>query len=226
MVNIYVVVNCMYFKTGLQEIFCDKNIVFNFIKNISELDLSTDKQFAILLVAELADFQSMSRFWNCIEFISSYKGKLKVGIIVSKYSAYLTSGLSNKLHRKVTFFNAHDKENFIKSIYSWAHGYTRNAMKKIYTCTDNKHQLTLNEVTVLAFSLTGESMLSIAEILRFSRSRVYIIRKRALHKLGFDSYQNFFRAYLKGKLRTEFERPVDIRGRQIVVTPLAQKGLQ
>lgn len=209
-----IVTNCSFFKRGMQELLnCKPDINFIYLSSVDDIQNFLVTGERVILAVELATSDTLRNFWSAVDFLAGYNG-VKVGVVITKYNAYLMRYLSKKI-KGVVFFYAHELRNFVTTVYRWCRGYSCQTMRMVCRCNDS-HGLTLDELTILTLPLMGESICEVASTINMSISNVYRIRNKALFKLGFDSYHKFCRAFANGEIRLEYERLVEIRGTLLI----------
>jgi len=106
--TIYVVVNCSYASLGLEALFSknqQKGITFSFVKDVNDIPPQREKLF-ILFVVDLNTLQSVTNLRHTLTFIKSYRGKKKIGAVVSRCNIHVTSAISLWLGMRCVFFYA------------------------------------------------------------------------------------------------------------------------
>ncbi|HBC0970019.1 TPA: hypothetical protein IGZ69_003493 [Escherichia coli] len=210
----YVITNCNYFKIGMQELFnCKKNVNFIYETSVEKLKSIPAKDLQVILAVELITLTKSKKFWDAVVFLSKNK-TARVGVVFTKYNAYLMRYLSKKM-LGATFFYANNLRKFVGGVCRWCNGYSYREIRTIDHCNDS-HGLSINELTILTLSLLGENVYDIAINLGLSISSIYRIRNNAIYRLGFKSYHDFSQAYIKGEIRLEYERHVEVRGTLLI----------
>jgi len=115
----------------------------------------------------------------------------------------------------VFFFMPDDLELFVRQVFNWGRGRAVRTQPVIYTCSDCRYDLSIRELSVMIFTLAGESADSLSGIFKMPIRSVYYFRDSGARKLGFNNYREFRCAYFTGNIRLELERLVRIGGRQI-----------
>jgi hypothetical protein len=202
--NVFVLVQCEYFRKGMQSIFNPEDITFHFMKCIDDI-VSYDDTSTILLVLDMSSSESLRKIMNAIDFLNQINSHKRVGVLVSRYNAYLTYYISRKFRGKVTFFNAHNFNSglFRRNFLSWLGGRTFRPMRVVSRYRDTRYGFSLKEWISLVIPLSGEPIQEIATHMNTSVHSLYQVRQFALRKMGITSYRQFCELFINGEICTE-----------------------
>ncbi|HGA5678172.1 TPA: hypothetical protein ACISZ4_003903 [Salmonella enterica subsp. enterica serovar Chester] len=203
-----VMTRCEYFKIGITSLFNGHNVTFDFFGCIEDLVIEDDEPLLMLLVLDMSGTSSLGEFKSAMDFLNQYPGARRLGVLVSRYNAYMTHYISRKFRGRVTFFNSHNLKSglFCRNFLSWLNGKTFRPMHVVARFRDSRYGFSLKEWISLVVPMSGESIQEMSNCLGLSTQALYQIRQNALKKIGLKSYREFCELYMKGIIRTENDR--------------------
>ncbi|POT56155.1 hypothetical protein C3432_19460 [Citrobacter amalonaticus] len=189
----------------MRHLFSDDNITIHFIKHIEDVVITDDAPLVILLVLDLSGTEALSNFKTAVDFLNQINGRKRIGVLVSRYNAYLTWYISRKFRGHVTFFNSHNLQSglFRRNFLSWLDGKTWRPMRVVARYRDNRYGFSLKEWVSLVIPLSGETVQEMSACMGISEQTLYQIRQNALKKIGINSWRKFCDLYLSGQIKTE-----------------------
>ncbi|MJN97748.1 hypothetical protein DNX92_14140 [Salmonella enterica subsp. enterica] len=203
-----VMTRCEYFKVGIMSLFNGQNVAFDFFGCIDDLVIEDDEPLLMLLVLDMSGTSSLGEFKAAMDFLNQYPGSRRLGVLVSRYNAYMTHYISRKFRGRVTFFNSHNLISglFYRNFLSWLNGKTFRPMHAVARFRDSRYGFSLKEWISLVVPMSGESIQEMSDCLGLSTQALYQVRQNALKKIGLKSYREFCELYMKGVIRTENDR--------------------
>lgn len=203
--DVFVMTSCEYFRKGMQELFISTDVSLHFISRIDQVVVSQNDTLTILLVLDMSSSESLRTFRDAVEFLGQINCRCRVGVLVSRYNAWMTGYISRKFSRKVTFFNSHNLQSglFQRNFLSWLKGKTFRPMHTVYRFRDNRYGFSQKEWVSLVIPLSGESMQEISACLNVPVYSMYQVRRNALRKIGVSSWREFCELFINGEIRTE-----------------------
>ncbi|KAE9666514.1 hypothetical protein [Escherichia coli] len=214
---INVVTSCSFAALGMECLFSsdfEKKInVVRDARNIPRLE----EGIVVLLIVDLSSLCSIADLRRNLNFFRNYKGKKRVGVIVSRYNVHVSKAIFLWLREKCVFFMPRNLTSFSRQVLLWIKGRTVNTFPVVYNCRDSRYHLSLWELIILIFSIAGEPPANLATILKIPLRTLYYKRDSGARKLGLNGYKDFCMAYMRGNVRLEIERLVNILGRCLVL---------
>lgn len=202
--DVYVHATCQYFIYGMEKLFADE-VIISFFRSIDEVIVPDECTLTILLVLNTSDSESLKTFRSAVDFLNQINSPKRIGVLVSKYNAYLTYYFYRKFNGKVTFFNSHNLSSglFQRNFLSWLRGNTFRPVRVSSRFKDDRYGFTLKEWISLVVPLSGETVQEMASCLKVTTSSLYQVRINALKKIGIPSYSEFCRLFVRGEISTE-----------------------
>ncbi len=176
----------------------------------------TEEGIFVLLIVDLSSLCSISDLRRNLNYLRDYKGRKRIGVIVSQYNVHVSKAIFLWLREKCVFFMPKNLLSFSRQIFLWSKGRTVHTFPVVYNCRDSRYHLSLWELIILIFSIAGEPPAILARILKIPLRTLYYKRDSGARKLGLNGYKDFCIAYMGGKVRLEIERLVNILGRCLV----------
>ncbi|HCR3448519.1 TPA: hypothetical protein ON570_002108 [Citrobacter werkmanii] len=202
---VQVVARCKFFQKGMGYIFSQSEVTLRFIDSIDGIVLYDDTPFIVLLVLDMSGVEALEDFKYAMDVLNQMPSPKKIGVLVSRYNAYMTQYVYWKFQGRVTFFNSHNLQSglFHRNFLSWLKGKTFRPMHVVSRFRDNRYGFSLNEWISLVLPLSGEAISDIACCMGVRPGQIYQIRQNALKKIGVKNWREFCELYLHGEIRTE-----------------------
>ncbi|HIF3101880.1 TPA: hypothetical protein ACXZT8_003703 [Salmonella enterica] len=183
-------------------------VTFDFLGSINDLIIEDDEPLLLLLVLDMSGTTALAEFKSAMDFLNQYPGPRRLGVLVSRYNAYMTYYISRKFKGRVTFFNSHNLKSglFHRNFLSWLNGKTFRPMHVVARFKDSRYGFSLKEWISLVVPMSGETIQEMSECLGLTTQALYQVRKNALRKIGLHSYREFCELYMQGVIRTENDR--------------------